>query len=153
MFRPKEGQREEPETMAAPSNPKVTRTAAATQIASGARIKGDLTTPGSLHVEGNIQGTISCEGDIQIGPQGVVEAQIDGKNITVAGRVKGRIYADGRVVLVSGSHVEGDIHALSLKIEDAVFFQGGCVMGEESRKLHQNERTPLPATVQQKQAA
>lgn len=151
MFRPKEGQREEPASTP-PNNPKVNRPNGATQIAAGARIKGDLTTPGSLHVEGNIHGTISCEGDIQIGSQGVVEAQIDGKNITVAGRVKGRIYADGRVVLVSGSHVEGDIHALSLKIEDNVFFQGGCVMGEESRKLHQAERTPLPATVQ-KQAA
>jgi cytoskeletal protein CcmA (bactofilin family) len=153
MFRPKDAQRDEPAVNATPSNQKVNRSgAAATQIAAGARIKGDLTTPGGLQVDGTIQGTVACEGDIQVGPQGVVEAQIDGKNVTVAGRVKGRIYADGRVVLLSGSHVEGDIHALSLKIEDAVFFQGGCVMGEESRKLHQAERTPLPATLQ-KQAA
>jgi len=152
MFRPKDAQREEPTANTTPNNAKMNRSGAATQIAAGARIKGELTTAGSLQVDGTIQGTVSCEGDIQVGPQGVVEAQIDGKNVTVAGRVKGRIYADGRVVLLSGSHVEGDIHALSLKIEDAVFFQGGCVMGEESRKLHQAERSPLPSTLQ-KQAA
>ncbi|MEZ4655189.1 MAG: polymer-forming cytoskeletal protein [Candidatus Eisenbacteria bacterium] len=157
MFRTKDGQRDEPIPVAVSSSNAKTNRPGATQVATGARFKGELTTPGSLLVEGRIEGTISAEGDIQIGAQGLVEAQIDGKNITVAGRVKGRIYADGSVVLLSGSHVEGDIHAQSLKIEDAVFFQGGCVMGEESRKLHQANRSPLPASVQdgqtQKKAA
>jgi cytoskeletal protein CcmA (bactofilin family) len=148
MFRNKDGQRDEPVVpLSSTSTQSKSKPASVTQVANGAQLKGELKTQGSLQVEGRIEGLVSAEGDIQIGAQGVVEAQIDGRNVTVAGRVKGRIYADGGVVLLSGSHVEGDIHAQSLKIEDTVFFQGGCVMGEGSRKQSRSDLTPLPSTI------
>lgn len=118
-----------------------------TLLASGAEIRGDLKAPGAVVVEGTIEGSINATGDVQIGPRGNVTAEIEGRNVTVAGRVKGKIFAEDKVMLVSGAHVEGDIHSQSLKIEDAVFFQGGCVMGEGARKRRADKHVPLPETI------
>jgi len=57
------------------------------------------------------------------------------------------------VTLLSGSHVEGDIHSKSLKIEDSVFFEGGCVMGDGARKRRADENLPLPKSLKQAKAA
>jgi cytoskeletal protein CcmA (bactofilin family) len=107
-----------------------------TQIASGAKIRGDLDTPGSAVIDGRIEGSLTAEGDVQIGSKGMVEGEVEARNVTISGNVKGKVFAEEKVVLLSGAHVEGDIHATSLKIDDAVFFQGGCVMGEGARRRH-----------------
>ena len=118
-----------------------------TLIAGGANISGDLKTPGSMVIEGAVEGAVVAEGDVQVGPKGNVTAEIEDRNITVAGTIKGKIFADDKVVLLAGSRVEGDIHSQSLKIEDSVFFQGGCVMGEGARKRRADNHLPLPSSV------
>jgi cytoskeletal protein CcmA (bactofilin family) len=105
----------------------------ATHIAQGARLQGELKVNGNLQIFGSIDGIVNAVGDIEVGCEGSLKADLSGRNITVAGTVKGKIYGQERVLLVQGAHVEGDIHAQSLKIEDGVFFQGNCVMGESAR--------------------
>jgi cytoskeletal protein CcmA (bactofilin family) len=67
--------------------------------------------------------------------------------------VKGKIFADDKVQLLSGAHVEGDIHSASLKIDDSVFFQGGCVMGSGARKRRADDHIQLPSSVRELKAA
>jgi len=147
MFRNKEQEQDSLPTEKTPqvSEPKVSQPP--TLIANGACVCGDLKTPGSTVIEGAVEGTIIAEGDVQVGTKGNVTAEIEGRNVTVAGRIKGKIFADDRVVLLAGSRVEGDIHSQSLKIEDSVFFQGGCVMGEGARKRRADDHLPLPQTI------
>jgi cytoskeletal protein CcmA (bactofilin family) len=153
MFRNKENPQDLlPQEKPTPK-PESRGSSAPTLIAGGAEVQGDLKTPGSAVIEGRVEGTVSADGDVQIGPKGTIEGEVEAKNITVAGNVKGRIYADDKVVLVSGSRVEGDIHSQSLRIEDAVFFQGGCVMGEGARKRRATEHIPLPSSIKEKKAA
>lgn len=108
----------------------------ATHIAPGARLQGELKVNGDIKVFGSLDGTVHAQGDIEIGAEGSLKADLSGRNVTVAGTVKGKVYAQERVLLVQGAHVEGDIHAQSLKIEDGVFFQGNCVMGDSARTAH-----------------
>ena len=147
MFRNKDQEQELLPKEKTPRGSESTVSQPPTLIAPGASFHGDLKTPGSTVIEGAVEGTILAEGDIQVGSKGKVTAEIEGHNITVAGRIKGKIFADDKVVLLAGSKVEGDIHSQSLKIEDSVFFQGGCVMGEGARKRHADEHIPLPQIV------
>lgn len=153
MFRSKENNQEMPLEERATTKIESRGSSTPTLIAGGATVNGDLKTPGSAVVEGKIVGSVSSQGDVQIGPNGLIDGEVEAKNITVAGRVKGKIFADDKVVLVSGSRVEGDIHSQSLRIEDSVFFQGGCVMGEGARKRRANENIPLPSSIKEKKAA
>lgn len=119
-----------------------------THISQGTAIKGDVFSSVMTKVDGKVEGSITAEGDIQIGPQAEVVGEVEGKNITVAGRLKGRIFAEDKIHLLSGAHVHGDIYAQSLKIDDAVVFNGGCNMGEGARKRRTESKNLTPSSVQ-----
>ena len=131
-----------------PIRPDAHRDEGSALIASGSSLRGDLKTPGAVSVDGRVEGNICAEGDVWIGPLGSVEGEVEGRNITVAGTVKGKIFAEDKASLLSGSHIEGDIHAQSLKVEDSVFFQGGCIMGKGARERRSDQSIALPAPLQ-----
>ena len=147
MFRSKD-QPQEPQPKEKPyRDPAPGPTHTPTLIAVGAHVNGDIKITGPAIIEGTVEGSIVADGDIQIGSKGTVTAEIEAKNITVAGKIKGKVYADDKVELKAGSRVEGDIHSQSLKIEDTAFFHGGCVMGEGARKRRADDQIPLPGTI------
>ncbi len=118
-----------------------------THVSPGTTVKGDIFSSGMVNVEGKVEGSVSAQGDVKIGPQGDITGEVEGKNVTIAGRLKGKAFADDKVHLLRGAHVDGDIHAQSLKIDDAVVFNGGCNMGQGARKRRSEIKTAPPSTV------
>lgn len=102
-----------------------------TVVGSGANFNGVLRVNGSLRVDGEVEGTVEVAQHLTVGASGVMKAEIKANSAHVAGRIKGRINAKGKVELEKGSRLEGDVHASSFKIMDGAFFQGQCTMGEE----------------------
>ena len=119
-----------------------------THISQGTTVKGDIISSVMTKVDGKIEGSLTAEGDVEIGPQADVNGEVEGKNVTVAGRLKGRIFAEDKIHLLSGAHVHGDIYAQSLKIDDSVVFNGGCNMGEGARKRRGETKNQPAVTVQ-----
>ncbi len=99
-------------------------------IGEGATFSGTLRVDGSLVIHGEFEGTISCTDSLVVGKTGRLKAEIDVQSATIAGRVEGRVFAKERVELQMGSHFLGDVHSRSFVIQDGVFFQGNCSMGE-----------------------
>jgi cytoskeletal protein CcmA (bactofilin family) len=110
-----------------------------TQIGSGTVIKGEITIAGDVQVCGTVQGLLTAAGSVDVQKGGEVKADVRGKSVRVAGRVEGKIYSGDKVHLLAGAHVKGDIHSQSLKIDEGVFFQGACVMGDHADKI-----VPMP---------
>jgi cytoskeletal protein CcmA (bactofilin family) len=115
-----------------------------TLIGKGTHISGTVKVNGSLRVDGEIEGNLLVSGALVVGPSGVLTAEVQVQDATVAGRIKGKIVAKGRVELKKGSRLEGDVHAAVFRIEDGAFFQGNCTMGE-SPPAASPRVTPLPA--------
>jgi cytoskeletal protein CcmA (bactofilin family) len=103
-----------------------------TMLGQGASFSGDLRVQGDLVINGEFEGTIACTGDLQLGKTGRVKAEVECVVATIAGRMEGKIFAKGRVELQGGSHFEGDVQAKSFMIQEGVFFQGNCSMGDAS---------------------
>lgn len=103
---------------------------AMTQIGPGTVIKGDVNIKGEAIIHGTVEGNLTASGSVDVIKGGLVKAEIRGKSVRVAGSVEGKIISGDKVQLVTGAHVLGDIHSQSLKIDEGVFFQGACVMGE-----------------------
>jgi len=101
-----------------------------TVLGEGAKFTGNLTVHGSVVVNGDFEGSLNCTESLIVGKSGNVKAEIEVRYAHVAGRVEGRIQARELVELETGSHLEGDVHAKSFMIQDGVFFQGNCSMGE-----------------------
>lgn len=116
-----------------------------TQIGPGTTIRGEVQIEGEAVVHGTVEGNLSSTGSVEVMKGGNVKADVRGKSVRVMGRVEGKIMASERVQLLSGAHVKGDIHSQSLKIEEGVFFQGACVMGEDPMAAEHGKVVAMPA--------
>ena len=100
-------------------------------LAQGCRFKGEVEIQGVFRVEGEFEGSIRTPEQLVIGKTGVVKGEIKVKNAIIGGRVNGNIIAENKIELQGGSHVEGDIRTRRLVIDEGVFFEGNCSMGNK----------------------
>ena len=98
-------------------------------LGQGCKIKGDIELQGTIRIDGQFEGSISCPDTLIIGKSGVVKADVKVKNAVIGGKLVGNIIAANKVELQTGSHVEGDIQTARLVIDEGVFFEGNCKMG------------------------
>ncbi len=98
-------------------------------LGQGCKIKGDIELQGTIRIDGQFEGSISCPDTLIIGKSGVVKADVKVKNAVIGGKLVGNISASNKIELQTGSHVEGDIATARLVIDEGVFFEGNCKMG------------------------
>ena len=94
---------------------------------------GTIRVEGSMIIHGEVEGSITCTGELVVGKTGRIKADLDVGSAVVGGWVEGRISAKERVELQTDSHLKGDVHAKSFVIQDGCFFQGNCIMGEANK--------------------
>ena len=90
----------------------------ATVIAREDSLSGKLALKGPGHVLGSFSGEIECDGDLLIGPEANVEANIRGYRITVAGLVRGNVIAANRLKITSTGRLEGDATVGALVVQE-----------------------------------
>jgi len=86
------------------------------------RVTGNLDTPGEVHVEGIVDGDISCA-KLTIGATGAVNGHILAGTVRVHGKVQGEINAE-EVFILNGSTVQGDVVQTLLEIAPGASFEG-----------------------------
>ena len=87
-------------------------------------LSGHLQIRGGGQVMGNFSGQIECDGDLLIGPEAHVEADIRSERVTIAGFVRGRIVAVNRLKITSTGRLEGDAKVGALVVQE-----GGVHLG------------------------
>ena len=101
-----------------------------TIIGVNSTIRGTIMVSGTLRVDGEFEGDIlNCE-RIEIGEHGILRADVEVKEALIMGRVHGNIRALGSIEMRAGARVEGDVAALSIAMEQGVYFSGRCTMLE-----------------------
>jgi cytoskeletal protein CcmA (bactofilin family) len=90
----------------------------ATVLARDDSLSGKLNLKGPGQVLGNFSGQIECDGDLMIGPEAHVEADIRGARITVSGLVKGSVIASNRLKITSTGRLEGDATVGALVVQE-----------------------------------
>lgn len=82
----------------------------------------------NLKINGRFEGVLNTKGNLMIGEEAVVSADITGESIIIAGTVKGHINALKELKLISPARVEGEISAPLLSIAEGAVFNGTCKM-------------------------
>ncbi len=100
----------------------------ATIIGPDARFSGHLETDGGIRIDGLCEGSVEAAGNVIVGEQGRVLADIKAENVSVSGAVKGKIVAEDRLEILSTGKVWGDISVASFLIEEGGFFRGQSLM-------------------------
>src|SRR5476651_1417473 len=100
-------------------------------------VTGTLVSNGDIQIDGVVEGDVRSVG-LVIGEKAEIHGEILAEDITVRGRVIGRIRAR-KVQLAATSHVEGDILHEAFAVEAGAFFEGNCrhsdnQLGDEVKK-------------------
>jgi cytoskeletal protein CcmA (bactofilin family) len=90
----------------------------ATVLGAEDTLSGKLHLRGGGQVLGHFSGQIESDGDLVIGPEAHVEADIRGSRITLAGLVKGNVVATGRLRITSTGRLEGDATVGALVVQE-----------------------------------
>ena len=83
---------------------------AGTVIGEGLTIEGDLAAEEEIVVNGAVRGKLTTTDAVSVGSTGVVEADITGSSLSVAGQVTGDVNASERVDLQAGGLLTGTHH-------------------------------------------
>lgn len=105
-----------------------------TIIGAEAYFQGTLTAKGSLRVDGRIDGSIVDAKIVTVGKSGKVRGDISCEICYVCGEVKGNVTALDHIEILAGSHLDGDIRAARIMLEDGATFNGNCAMGKPEKK-------------------
>ena len=97
-------------------------------IGKNIQIRGKLSGSEDLVVEGRVEGTVALKNHLTIEQTGVVDADVEVKDLTVHGEMRGDIAADGTVSVSNAAKVVGNIRAPRIILEDGSRFKGSIEM-------------------------
>ena len=97
-------------------------------VSKNVRIEGEIQGPENLHVEGYIKGAVVLSGNIFVGNTGIVEADLEAKNIVIQGEVTGNVKAHQQLEIHPSGKLIGDCTASSIDIKEGAVFEGRSMM-------------------------
>lgn len=103
-------------------------------LSSDVEIKGTVKFTNDLVVDGKIEGEIFSDGNLTVGENARIKAEVKTATVIVYGKVHGNLTATDRIELKSSAEVIGDIKTKTLSIEAGAIFVGKSTVG-----------TPAPA--------
>jgi cytoskeletal protein CcmA (bactofilin family) len=118
-----------------------------TVIGPNTNFNGQMKCDGSVRIDGVCEGgRIETVGNIIVGPDAMVAADLVARNVSVSGSVSGKILASGRLEILSTGRVWGDVEVGSFLLDEEGYFRGQMVMKEEPPKPPQLSRTDRHTT-------
>ena len=110
------------------------------RIAQGATIKGDLSAPTDIRVDGSVEGTLRSEGRVVAGESARLAGKLFCANADIWGRMDGDVYVKEMLSLKGSSVVNGDIYVSKVQVELGAQVNGSfrMITAEEYERLAGN---------------
>lgn len=98
-----------------------------TVLGGNSTLEGVLSSSGNVRLDGTFTGTLNINGNVLVGETAKINADIDARNISIAGAVRGNVMGN-KVQLLRTGRVWGDISATALTTEEGAFIDGRITM-------------------------
>jgi len=118
-------------------------------IGEGTRYNGELDLNGLLRIDGDFCGTVRTKGKVLVGKNGRAECTVYAGTVVVGGIVKGNIFAEEKVVILSTGIVLGNVASPRFIVEEGVILNGNCrIVQDRGAQGRQEARSPVSPAVQ-----
>jgi cytoskeletal protein CcmA (bactofilin family) len=112
-------------------------------------LSGRLQLRGGGQLLGSFSGEVECDGDLMIGPEAHVEADIRSVRVTIAGFVRGNVVAASRLKITNTGRLEGDAKVGALIVHEGGVHHGVIRVHPEGVPEHDDrigdDAAPRPA--------
>ena len=98
-----------------------------TVIGSNTSFEGSFVSSGNVRMDGQFAGSLEISANILVGESADIHADINARNISIAGAVRGNI-TGSKVQLLRTGRIWGDINASALTTEEGAFIDGKITM-------------------------
>lgn len=98
-----------------------------TVLGSNSVLEGHLHSSANVRLDGTFTGTLEITGNVLIGETARIQADVNARNISIAGAVRGNV-SGKKVQILRTGRVWGDIHAQALTTEEGAFIDGKITM-------------------------
>jgi cytoskeletal protein CcmA (bactofilin family) len=116
-----------------------------TLLSEGDAFEGRLEMKGDGHLMGSFQGEIECGGELLVGPDARVNANVRAMHVTISGLVAGNLVARGRLKITATGQLRGDAEVASLIVQEGgVHFGGLRVHPEGVPETASDQPAPAP---------
>ena len=110
-------------------------------ISNSVRIEGNLFSEGNVRIDGTVHGNVSVDGNLTVGDSSEIHGEVKAKNITMSGKVFGKITAYEKIKLEPKSMLKGDLITKFLVIDEGAYFEGYSFMNNTaSLKTNEDEQ-------------
>jgi cytoskeletal protein CcmA (bactofilin family) len=106
---------------------------AASIVDRSSAFEGTFRSQKDLRVEGEVKGTITCDGTLFVAEGATVSATIDAEHVTVAGDVRGEVRCRGRLQILPSGRVRARGATGSLVIQEGAIYEGELEMAGVER--------------------
>jgi cytoskeletal protein CcmA (bactofilin family) len=96
---------------------------------------GNFRSQRDLRVEGELKGTVTCEGTLFISEGATTAATVEAEHITVAGELTGQIRCRGRLQILPSGRVRANVSTGSLVIQEGAIYEGQLEMAGIERSM------------------
>ena len=122
------------------------------RISAGSTVKGEISSPYNVRIDGNFEGRIVSQSKVVIGEKAIIKGDIICNNIDIWGNVQGDLYVQDTLALKETCVVEGDLHIRRLAVELDATFNGNCKMitEEEFAQLTSGEQPAMYSVEEEK---
>ncbi len=101
------------------------------RISSGTVIKGEISSPNDIRIDGSFEGKINSKGRVVVGDRAIISGDIIADNVDFWGKMTGSIFVKDTLALKEGCKVNGNLHVKRLSVELGAYFNGNCKMLSE----------------------
>jgi cytoskeletal protein CcmA (bactofilin family) len=95
-----------------------------TVIAAGLLLKGEIKGEGTVLMLGSFEGDIVLDGELHVGPDSRVDANISAGAVIIAGVVRGNLAANTRVDILASGSLTGSVRSGSFSAADGAVVEG-----------------------------
>ena len=108
---------------------------AETIIALGVRVEGDFVSDGNVIIEGEVAGSVQAAGDLRVGDEAKIHADIVARNANISGEIRGNIQVSEKLELLASAKMIGDVTTNILSVASGAQVNGKITMDGREIKV------------------
>jgi cytoskeletal protein CcmA (bactofilin family) len=108
---------------------------------------GTFRSSRDLRIDGEVKGTIECQGTLFVADGANVSAKVEAENITVAGNLNGDIRCLGRLQIMPSGRVRGKVTTITLVINEGAYYEGQLEMAPPEDRVAPGSPRPIAPRV------
>lgn len=114
-----------------------------TIIGPSVKIEGNFVCQGGIVIEGEVKGTISTAGFLEVGDKASVVADVTAQEARIGGEVRGNLKIEGYLELTASAKIIGDMEVASLSIARGATIKGKCTVAANESKAIKNNKVAV----------